>query len=125
MHHWNREAGAVWLDRIRAQWPHNLWINPVVEEDWGYTQAAHAGSLELAREFSGRLNVLQNENTNPNDAGAVMEKMIERGAQIIFVMDTDFGEAVLQTAGRDRAAPISAEESIVHKPKAAAGSRSE
>lgn len=70
------------------------------KDDWGYTQAAHAGSLELAQEFSGRLNLLRNENTNPNDAGAVMEKMIQRGAQIIFVMDTDFGEAVLQTAER-------------------------
>ena len=29
--HWNEEAGQVWLQRARAQWPHNLWINPVAE----------------------------------------------------------------------------------------------
>ncbi|MEM0945767.1 MAG: VWA domain-containing protein [Pseudomonadota bacterium] len=37
--HWNREAGSVWLSRARDQWPENLWINPVAERHWGYTQS--------------------------------------------------------------------------------------
>jgi uncharacterized protein len=37
--HWNPEAGEVWLRRIRAQWPHHLWINPIGESDWAYTRS--------------------------------------------------------------------------------------
>ena len=39
--HWNPEAGQVWLERARAQWPANLWINPVPERQWEYTQSTH------------------------------------------------------------------------------------
>lgn len=49
--HWNRESGAVWLQRIRAHWPHHVWINPVAEGDWGYTR-----STQIIREiFEGRM----------------------------------------------------------------------
>jgi len=44
--HWNAEAGQVWLDRARAQWPDHLWINPVPERDWSYTQ-----SIAMIREI--------------------------------------------------------------------------
>ncbi|MFY2824861.1 vWA domain-containing protein [Ruegeria sp. MALMAid1280] len=37
--HWNQEAGQVWLQRARDQWPSNLWINPVPEKYWGYTHS--------------------------------------------------------------------------------------
>ncbi|MEX0351593.1 MAG: VWA domain-containing protein [Paracoccaceae bacterium] len=37
--HWNQEAGQVWLERARDQWPSNLWINPVPEKYWGYTHS--------------------------------------------------------------------------------------
>ena len=37
--HWNREAGRVWLERARDQWPEHLWINPVPEKYWPYTQS--------------------------------------------------------------------------------------
>ncbi|MGS4944603.1 vWA domain-containing protein [Meridianimarinicoccus sp. RP-17] len=37
--HWNAEAGEVWLRRACAQWPDHLWINPVPERHWGYTQS--------------------------------------------------------------------------------------
>ncbi len=37
--HWNEEAGQVWLERARNQWPNHLWINPVPERLWGYTQS--------------------------------------------------------------------------------------
>ncbi|WP_375263504.1 VWA domain-containing protein [Palleronia sp.] len=37
--HWNAESGQVWLERARNQWPAHLWINPVREDLWGYTQS--------------------------------------------------------------------------------------
>lgn len=37
--HWNAESGQVWLERARKQWPDHLWINPVAEAHWGYTQS--------------------------------------------------------------------------------------
>ncbi|SEL91866.1 hypothetical protein SAMN04488077_10126 [Roseovarius tolerans] len=37
--HWNAEAGQVWLDRARAQWPDHLWINPVPRREWDYTHS--------------------------------------------------------------------------------------
>ncbi|MEI4231762.1 vWA domain-containing protein [Roseovarius sp. D22-M7] len=37
--HWNAEAGHVWLERARAQWPDHLWINPVPRREWDYTHS--------------------------------------------------------------------------------------
>ncbi|MEJ6402252.1 vWA domain-containing protein [Yoonia sp. 2307UL14-13] len=37
--HWNEEAGEVWLSRARDQWPDHLWINPLDERYWPYTQS--------------------------------------------------------------------------------------
>jgi uncharacterized protein with von Willebrand factor type A (vWA) domain len=37
--HWNAESGQVWLERARDQWPDNLWINPLQERYWPYTQS--------------------------------------------------------------------------------------
>lgn len=37
--HWNAEAGQVWLQRAREQWPSHVWINPVPEKYWSYTQS--------------------------------------------------------------------------------------
>ena len=37
--HWNPEAGQVWLNRACTQWPNHLWINPVPEQHWSYTQS--------------------------------------------------------------------------------------
>ena len=37
--HWNEEAGHVWLQRARDNWPAHLWINPVPERSWAYTQS--------------------------------------------------------------------------------------
>jgi len=44
--HWNAEAGQIWLQRARAQWPHHVWINPVPEKYWSYTQ-----SIKMIREI--------------------------------------------------------------------------
>ena len=49
--HWNAEAGQVWLQRARTQWPDHLWINPTPEAYWRYTQ-----SIQMIREtFEGRM----------------------------------------------------------------------
>ena len=49
--HWNEEAGQVWLERARAQWPDHLWINPVAERLWGYTQSIGL----ISQIFEGRM----------------------------------------------------------------------
>jgi uncharacterized protein with von Willebrand factor type A (vWA) domain len=46
--HWNAESGATWLARAREQWHSSLWINPVPEQYWPYTQ-----SITMIREIFG------------------------------------------------------------------------
>ncbi|ETD84676.1 vWA domain-containing protein [Rhodobacter capsulatus] len=49
--HWNAEAGSVWLDRARSQWPSHVWLNPVPERHWGYTQSI----AMIQQAFEGRM----------------------------------------------------------------------
>ncbi len=49
--HWNAEAGQVWLARARAAWPDHLWINPVPEPQWRYSQS----TAMIAQAFEGRM----------------------------------------------------------------------
>jgi len=35
--HMNEEAGATWLQRVSAIYPHIVWLNPVPETHWDYT----------------------------------------------------------------------------------------
>ena len=44
--HWNEEAGQVWLQRAREKWPQNIWLNPLPERYWQYTQ-----SVQMVREI--------------------------------------------------------------------------
>ena len=37
--HYNKETGRKWLERAISQWPRNLWINPIPEEHWNYSQS--------------------------------------------------------------------------------------
>ncbi|MDG2473992.1 MAG: VWA domain-containing protein [Paracoccaceae bacterium] len=37
--HYNKETGRSWLERAITQWPRNLWINPIPEEHWDYSQS--------------------------------------------------------------------------------------
>ena len=37
--HWNPESGAVWLGRVRQQWPNAIWINPSAEKHWSYNHS--------------------------------------------------------------------------------------
>jgi uncharacterized protein with von Willebrand factor type A (vWA) domain len=46
--HNNAEAGSVWLTRAIEQWPDHLWINPMQQNHWQYTQ-----SLTMIREIFG------------------------------------------------------------------------
>jgi uncharacterized protein with von Willebrand factor type A (vWA) domain len=49
--HWNAESGQVWLQRAREQWPNHLWINPIPEKYWGYTQSIQM----ISQIFEGRM----------------------------------------------------------------------
>ncbi|PUB19195.1 vWA domain-containing protein [Yoonia sediminilitoris] len=46
--HWNEESGETWLSRARDQWPGHLWINPLEERYWPYTQ-----SIQMIRQIFG------------------------------------------------------------------------
>ena len=46
--HWNEEAGQTWLTRAHEQWPNHLWINPLDERYWPYTQ-----SIQMIQEIFG------------------------------------------------------------------------
>lgn len=37
--HFNEEAGQVWLQRMTHVYPAAVWLNPVPEQHWGYTQS--------------------------------------------------------------------------------------
>ena len=52
--HWNEEAGQVWIRRILDHFPKAVWLNPVPESHWTYTQ-----SITLMRQlFAGRMHPL-------------------------------------------------------------------
>ncbi|MBW8785182.1 MAG: VWA domain-containing protein [Novosphingobium sp.] len=46
--HFNEEAGGVWLQRVAHVYPATVWLNPVPEAQWGYSQ-----STKLIRELVG------------------------------------------------------------------------
>ncbi len=45
--HWNREAGALWMQRLCAAFPRLVWLNPLEPSRWPYSPsvriAARAG----------------------------------------------------------------------------------
>jgi len=44
--HFNEESGAVWLHRMTTTYPAAVWLNPIKEEQWGYSQ-----SIKIVREL--------------------------------------------------------------------------
>ncbi|MGE3149556.1 MAG: VWA domain-containing protein [Pseudorhodoplanes sp.] len=46
--HMNEEPGAAWLERITRTYPACVWLNPVPEKLWGYTQ-----SVKMVRQLMG------------------------------------------------------------------------
>ena len=47
----NEEAGSVWLDRIDAHLPHAVWLNPVAQKHWDYSES----TTIIRRLFSERM----------------------------------------------------------------------
>lgn len=37
--HWNQEAGEVWVQRFLETWPRAVWLNPVPQKHWPYTES--------------------------------------------------------------------------------------
>ncbi len=37
--HWNEEAGEVWMRRVLDTYDKVIWLNPVPQDEWGYTQS--------------------------------------------------------------------------------------
>jgi uncharacterized protein with von Willebrand factor type A (vWA) domain len=37
--HWNEEPGAIWLERLRSTYEKCVWLNPVPQDEWQYTQS--------------------------------------------------------------------------------------
>ena len=46
--HWNKEAGAVWMQRLCARFPRLVWLNPEPVDRWDYTS-----SVKITRELIG------------------------------------------------------------------------
>jgi uncharacterized protein with von Willebrand factor type A (vWA) domain len=46
--HMNDEAGQVWMERITHTYPASVWLNPVPEHEWDYTQ-----SIRIMRQLMG------------------------------------------------------------------------
>jgi uncharacterized protein with von Willebrand factor type A (vWA) domain len=46
--HFNEEPGTVWMERVTRTYPSAVWLNPVPEENWDYTQ-----SIRLMRQLMG------------------------------------------------------------------------
>jgi len=44
--HWNEEAGAAWIKRLLASYPHHAWLNPEPPDRWEFTP-----SIRITREL--------------------------------------------------------------------------
>ena len=44
--HFNEESGAVWLHRMTTTYPAAVWLNPMPQTQWGYSQ-----SVKIIREL--------------------------------------------------------------------------
>ena len=49
--HWNAESGEVWLRRAVDHWHSAIWLNPVAEKVWRYTQSTQM----IGKLFGGRM----------------------------------------------------------------------
>ena len=49
--HWNAESGEIWLRRVLDAWPRAIWINPMPQSGWGYSQSVGM----IAEIFGGRM----------------------------------------------------------------------
>jgi uncharacterized protein len=65
--HFNEESGAVWLHRMTNTYPSSVWLNPVPEKQWGYSQ-----STKIIKE-------LMNDRMYPLTLGGLDDAMRELG----------------------------------------------
>jgi uncharacterized protein len=65
--HFNEESGTVWMHRLTSTYPAAVWLNPVPEQQWGYSQ-----STKLIRE-------LMNDRMYPLTLGGLDDAMRELG----------------------------------------------
>jgi uncharacterized protein with von Willebrand factor type A (vWA) domain len=49
--HMNEEPGALWLERVTRTYAHSVWLNPVPQNQWDYTQSIRL----VQRLFSNRM----------------------------------------------------------------------
>ena len=35
----NEEPGTVWMERVTRTFPHLIWLNPIPEKQWAYTES--------------------------------------------------------------------------------------
>src|SRR6478609_7162143 len=49
--HVNEEAGSVWLERVTRTYPHAVWLNPVAQRHWDYSES----TTIIRRLFSQRM----------------------------------------------------------------------
>ncbi len=49
--HWNEESGEIWLRRVLDKWNNAIWLNPVEERTWRYTQSTQM----INQLFAGRM----------------------------------------------------------------------
>ena len=49
--HWNEQSGEVWLTRLLTAWPHAVWLNPIPQRQWAYTES----TAILRRLMDGRM----------------------------------------------------------------------
>ncbi|WP_375395103.1 VWA domain-containing protein [uncultured Sphingomonas sp.] len=63
--HFNEESGAAWIHRLTTTYPAAVWLNPVIKEQWGYSQ-----SIGIIRE-------LMNDRMYPLTLGGLDEGMRE------------------------------------------------
>jgi len=45
--HMNQEPGLVWMERLKKQFPYMVWLNPMPEVYWNYTQ-----SIQIVKQFT-------------------------------------------------------------------------
>jgi uncharacterized protein len=63
--HFNEESGTIWMHRLTTTYPAAVWLNPVPEQQWGYSQ-----STKLIRE-------LMNDRMYPLTIGGLDDAMRE------------------------------------------------
>ena len=50
--HWNEEAGQIWMERLTGKFAKSVWLNPVEQRLWSYTQSIRQiGGLMGGRMF--------------------------------------------------------------------------